>query len=41
MRVGPLAEVSTDEVVRMIAPSVHRYLTADVDDLGLPDGYRP
>lgn len=41
MRVGPLAEVSTEEAVRMIAPSVQRYLTADVDELGLPDGYRP
>jgi AcrR family transcriptional regulator len=41
MRVGPLAEVTTEEAVRMIAPSVQRYLTADVDELGLPDGYRP
>ena len=41
VRVGPLAEVSTEEAVRMIAPSVQRYLTADVDDLELPDGYRP
>lgn len=36
MRVGPLAEVSTDEVVRMIAPTVQRYLTADAEELGLP-----
>lgn len=41
VRVGPLAEVSTEEAVRMIAPSVQRYLTADVDELELPDGYRP
>ena len=41
MRVGPIAEVSSDEVVRMIAPTVQRYLTADVEELGLPDGYRP
>jgi AcrR family transcriptional regulator len=40
MRVGPLAEVSTEEAVRMISPSVQRYLTADVDELGLPEGYR-
>ena len=39
--VGPLAEVSVDEAVRMIAPSVRRYLTADADELGLPDSYRP
>jgi AcrR family transcriptional regulator len=38
--VGPLAEVSTDEVVAMIAPTVQRYLTADVDQLGLPGRYR-
>ena len=41
MRVGPLAEVSTEEAVRMIAPSVQRYLTADPDELGLPADYRP
>jgi AcrR family transcriptional regulator len=41
MRVGPLAEVSTEEAIRMIAPSVQRYLTADPDELGMPDGYRP
>jgi hypothetical protein len=38
---GPLAEVSGEEVVRMIAPTVQRYLTADVTELGLPDDYRP
>ena len=41
IRVGPLAEVTMDEAVRMIAPSVQRYLTADADELGLPDAYRP
>ncbi|OBF12976.1 TetR family transcriptional regulator [Mycobacterium sp. ACS4331] len=41
MRVGPLAEVSSEDVVRMIAPSVQRYLTADIDDLGVPEAYRP
>lgn len=25
----------------LIAPAVQRYLTADADELGLPDGYRP
>ncbi len=25
----------------LIAPAVQRYLTADIDELGLPDGYRP
>jgi AcrR family transcriptional regulator len=41
MRVGPLAEVSGEELVRMLTPGVQRYLTADVDELGLPDAYRP
>lgn len=36
MRVPPLAELSTEEVVRMLAPTVNRYLTADADELGLP-----
>lgn len=39
--VGPLAEVSIDEVVPMIAPSVQRSLTADAAELGLPRDYRP
>ena len=40
MRVGPLTDLSTDEVVGLIAPSVQRYLTADAEELGLPAGYR-
>ncbi|OBH38687.1 TetR family transcriptional regulator [Mycobacterium sp. E342] len=40
MRVGPLADLNTDEVVGLIAPSVQRYLTADADELGLPAAYR-
>lgn len=39
-RVAPLAEVSMEEAVTMIAPSVQRYLTADADELGLPADYR-
>lgn len=41
MRVGPLAEVTLDEAVTMISPSVQRYLTASADELGLPAAYRP
>ncbi|WP_082971052.1 TetR family transcriptional regulator [Mycobacterium sp. E3298] len=41
MRVGPLAELRTDEVVALIAPSVQRYLTGDADELDLPAAYRP
>jgi AcrR family transcriptional regulator len=37
MKVPPLATLSDDEVVRLIAPTVTRYLTADADELGLPD----
>ena len=37
MEVPPLATLSRDEVVRLIAPTVTRYLTADADELGLPD----
>lgn len=40
MRVGPLADLGTDEVVGLIAPSVQRYLTADAAELGLPADYR-
>jgi len=36
MRVPPLAELSVDEVVMLIGPTVHRYLTADAAELGLP-----
>ncbi|MGX9789338.1 TetR/AcrR family transcriptional regulator [Mycobacterium sp. MMS18-G62] len=35
MEVPPLATLSADEVVRLIAPTVTRYLTADADELGL------
>jgi hypothetical protein len=41
MRVGPLAELPLDQVVTLIAPSVQRYLTADADELGLPEAYMP
>lgn len=37
MSVPPLSELSIDEVVRLVAPTVTRYLTADADELGLPD----
>jgi AcrR family transcriptional regulator len=36
IRVPPLSELSLDEVVEMIGPTVHRYLTADAAELGLP-----
>jgi AcrR family transcriptional regulator len=36
MQVPPLATLSGDEVVRLIAPTVTRYLTADAEELGLP-----
>lgn len=37
MKIAPLAHLSDDEVVRLIAPTVTRYLTADAADLGLRD----
>lgn len=37
MKIPPLATLSGDQLVRLIAPTVTRYLTADVDELGLPD----
>jgi AcrR family transcriptional regulator len=37
MKVAPLATLSDDEVVRLIAPTVTRYLTADASELGLPE----
>nr|WP_099024151.1 TetR family transcriptional regulator [Mycolicibacterium palauense] len=40
MKIGPLADVSADELLAMLAPCVQRYLTADVEELGLPAGYR-
>jgi AcrR family transcriptional regulator len=40
IEVPPLATLSPDEVVALIAPTVTRYLTADAADLRLP-GYSP
>ncbi len=37
MKIPPLATLSDDGLVRLIAPTVTRYLTADVAELGLPD----
>jgi hypothetical protein len=37
IEVPPLATMSVDEVVRLIAPTVTRYLTADAEELGPPD----
>jgi hypothetical protein len=37
IEVPPLATLSADEVVHLIAPTLTRYLTADADELGLPD----
>ncbi len=36
MEVPPLATLTADQVVRLIAPTLTRYLTADADALGLP-----
>ena len=36
IQVPPLATLSADEVVALIAPTVTRYLTADASELGLP-----
>jgi Tetracyclin repressor-like, C-terminal domain len=36
MQAQPLAGLSVDEVVALIGPTVHRYLTADAAELGLP-----
>ena len=36
MSVPPLSELPVDDVVRLVAPTVTRYLTADADELGLP-----
>lgn len=35
MAVPPLSELPTDDVVRLVAPTVTRYLTADAAELGL------
>jgi AcrR family transcriptional regulator len=37
IEVPPLATLSADEVVGLIAPTVTRYLTAPADELGLPE----
>ncbi|WP_193044639.1 TetR/AcrR family transcriptional regulator [Mycolicibacterium baixiangningiae] len=36
MKIPPLATLSGDELVALLAPTVTRYLTADADELGLP-----
>jgi len=36
IRVPPLSELSAEDMVALIAPTVTRYLTADADELGLP-----
>jgi AcrR family transcriptional regulator len=36
IEVPPLATLPADEVVRLVAPTVTRYLTAPADELGLP-----
>jgi AcrR family transcriptional regulator len=37
IQVPPLATLPGDEIVTLIAPTVTRYLTADADELGLPE----
>jgi AcrR family transcriptional regulator len=37
MQVPPMATLSGDEVVTLIAPTVTRYLTAPAEELGLPE----
>ncbi|HKH52661.1 MAG TPA: TetR family transcriptional regulator [Mycobacterium sp.] len=37
MEVPPLATLSGDEIVRLIAPTLTRYLNADAETLGLPE----
>lgn len=41
LKVSPMADLSADEVRTLIAPSVQRYLTADIDEIGVPQRYRP
>jgi len=41
IHVPPLATLSADEVVALIAPTVTRYLTADAAELGLPAEEEP
>lgn len=35
MRVPPLSELAVDDVVGLVGPAVHRFLTAPADELGL------
>jgi AcrR family transcriptional regulator len=37
IKVPPLATLPAEDVIRMLAPTVTRYLTADADELGLPE----
>ncbi len=37
MGIAPLSELPTEDVVRLLAPVVARYLTADAGELGLPE----
>ena len=37
IKVPPLATLPVEDVVRVLAPTVTRYLTADAEELGLPD----
>ena len=37
MKIAPLATLSGEELERVIAPTVTRYLTADAKELGLPE----
>lgn len=37
MKIPPLATLPDDDLVRLLAPTVTRYLTADAAELGLPD----
>lgn len=37
MGVAPLSELPTEDVVRLVAPTVTRYLTAPAEELGLPE----
>ncbi|ODQ91519.1 TetR family transcriptional regulator [Mycolicibacterium flavescens] len=37
MKIAPLATMDGEDLVRLIAPTVTRYLTADATELGLPD----
>ena len=36
MKVAPMVTLSGEEMVRLLAPTVTRYLTADARELGLP-----